>query len=862
MDKQENKQPEKDKGLLNKSIIHEIEQSYLDYAMSVIIARALPDARDGLKPVHRRVLYAMWETGLKSNTKYRKSAAVVGEVLKSYHPHGDMAVYDTMVGMAQWFKMNHTLIDGQGNFGSMDGDPPAAQRYTEARLTRISEEMLADIEKETVDFTANYDNTLTEPTVLPAKIPNLLLNGTVGIAVGMATNIPPHNLSELCDAIIKLIDNPEMPIEELMEYIQGPDFPTGGTIHGIEGIKNAFATGRGKIIVRGEAEVIEEKKKVSIIISSVPFQVNKADLISKIANLVKEKKLEGITDIRDESDRTKSIRIVIELKASAYPKKVLNRLYDITPLQSAFHINILALVDRIQPRVLNLRACLNEFIKHRKEVVKRRTKFDLIKTKERTHILEGLKKALDHIDEIITLIKKSQSREDAQQKLRSKYLFSKAQANAILDTRLAALAALERQRIEDELKEKLELIKELKSILSDEIKLAGIIKDELNRIKQKYGRSRKTKILKQEIDSFQVEDLIPNETVVVTLTQGNYIKRVGIDAYHKQGRGGKGIIGITPKEKDQVIQMEIANTHDTVFFFTDQGKVFSSKVFEIPPSSRQSRGHAIVNQIQISPEEKVTAMLVIPKEEDITGRYFLMSTKNGIVKRTAVGAYKNIRKSGLIAIKLRDKDKLEFIQISSGDDYIIMVTKNGKGILYCETDIRPMGRSASGVVGMKLKEGDNVISMSVFSQESEKKSKYELITILENGYGKRTEIIKKFPIQRRSGYGVIASKSTQKTGKVVSAIITNDINKDLVIASKNGQIIRIPIKSAKSLGRDTQGVRLMKLGENDKVASVGEVFSKTEDDTQSLQKNISGKNNDIKKIEKPEIEINYYDNRK
>lgn len=862
MDKKEDKKPEKDKNLLDRSIVQEIEQSYLDYAMSVIVARALPDARDGLKPVHRRVLYAMWETGLKSNTKYRKSAAVVGEVLKSYHPHGDMAVYDTMVGMAQWFKMNHTLVDGQGNFGSMDGDPPAAQRYTEARLTKISEEMLFDIEKETVDFIANYDNTLTEPTVLPAKVPNLLLNGTVGIAVGMATNIPPHNLSELCDATIKLIDNPEMSIEELMKYIKGPDFPTGGTIHGIEGIKNAFATGKGKVVVRGEAEIIEEKRGFGIIISSIPFQVNKADLISKIANLVKEKKLEGITDIRDESDRTKSVRIVIELKASAYPKKVLNRLYDITSLQSSFHINILALVDRIQPRVLNLRACLNEFIKHRKEVIKRRTEFNLAKAKERAHILEGLKKALNHIDEIITLIKKSENREDAHKKLMGKYSFSKEQANAILDMRLSALAALERQRIDDELKEKLELIKEFESILIDKIKLAGIIKDELNEIKQKYGRVRQTKILKQEIGSFQAEDLIPNETVAVTLTKGNYIKRVEIDAYRKQGRGGKGIIGITPKEEDQVIQMEIANTHDTIFFFSDQGKVFSSKVFDIPSSSRQSRGHAVVNQIQISPEENVTAMLIIPKEENITGKYFLMATKNGVVKRTAVSAYKNIRKSGLIAIKLRDKDKLKFIHTSFGDDYIVIVTKNGKGILFREKDVRPMGRSASGVVGMKLKEGDNVISMSLFSQESERKSRYELITILENGYGKRTGIIKKFPIQRRSGYGVIASKSTQKTGKVVSAIITNDTKKDLIIASKNGQIIRIPMKSAKLLGRDTQGVRLMKMSEHDKVASVGEVFSKVEDDTVNPQNNISGNDVSIKKFKKPEIEINYYDNRK
>jgi len=842
----------------DKSIVKEVEQSYLDYAMSVIIARALPDARDGLKPVHRRVLYAMWQTGLRSNSKYRKSAAVVGEVLKSYHPHGDLAVYDTMVGMAQWFKMNHTLVDGQGNFGSMDGDPPAAQRYTEARLTKIAEEMLYDIEKNTVDFAPNYDNTLEEPIVLPTRAPNLLLNGTVGIAVGMATNIPPHNLIELCDATVALIDNPNLTIDDLMEFIQGPDFPTGGTIHGTEGIKNAFATGKGKVIVRGDAEIIEAKKNHQIIISSIPFQVNKAELIAKIASLVKEKKIEGIADIRDESDRTKSVRVVIDLKSSAYPKKVLNKIYDFTALQSAFHINILALVDRIQPRVLNLKGCLKEFINHRHEVVRRRTEFDLARAKERAHILEGLKKALDHIDSIITLIKKSQSREDALSKLMSIYSFSKQQGDAILDMRLSALAALERQKVEDELKEKLNLIKELELILKDKKRLAAIIKKEIQEIKEKFGKPRITKILKQEIGSFKAEDLIPNETVVVTLTQGNYIKRVAIDSYRKQGRGGKGVIGITPKEEDQVIQMEIADTHDMIYFFTDRGKVFSSKVFEIPPSSRQSRGNAIVNQIQIAPEEMVTAMLIIPKDAKIQGRYFTMSTMRGIIKRTAISAYKNIRKSGLIAIKLKDKDRLKFITISSGSGYVLMVAKDGKGILFKEQEVRAMGRSASGVIGMKLKEGNEVISMSAFSQESEHQSRHELLTILENGYGKRTEIIKKFPMQKRSGYGVIASKSTKKTGKVVEAIITNDISKDLIIASKNGQIIRIPMKSAKLLGRDTQGVRLMRLGDSDKVASVSEVTLRG--NGENLEKKTSAHNKRSDK--KPEIEINYYDKRK
>jgi DNA gyrase subunit A len=859
---QEDNKPTADKSLTDRSIVQEVEQSYLDYAMSVIIARALPDARDGLKPVHRRVLYAMWNTGLKSSSRFRKSAAVVGEVLKCYHPHGDMAVYDTMVGMAQWFKINHTLVDGQGNFGSMDGDPPAAPRYTEARLTKIAEETLQDIEKETVDFIPNYDNTLTEPTVLPTRVPNLLLNGTVGIAVGMATNIPPHNLIELCEAITNLIDNPDLTVDELMEQIKGPDFPTGGTIHGIEGIKNAYATGKGKVIVRGDAEIIEEKRGHTIIISSIPFQVNKSDLISKIAALVKEKKIDGISDIRDESDRMESVRIVIELKSNAYPKKTLNKLYDLTTLQTAYHINILALVDRIQPRVLNLRSCLNEFIKHRKEVVRRRTEFDLARAKERAHILEGLKKALDHIDEIISLIKKSESRDDALGKLMSKYSFSEVQSNAILDMRLSALAALERKKIDDELREKLELIKDLESILQDEKKLSSIVKQELDEVKNKYGRPRRTKILKQEIGSFQVEDLIPNETVVVTLTEGNYIKRVGIDSYRKQGRGGKGVIGITPKEEDQVIQMEIANTHDTIYFFTDQGRVFSSKVFEIPPSSRQSRGHAIINQIQISPEEKVTTMLIISKEEKIQGKYFVMATQKGVIKRTAINAYKNIRKSGLIAIKLKGKDELRFVSISSGDDYIMLVTKDGKGILFTEKNVRAMGRSASGVIGIRLKTEDELISMRAFAQDPEKASRFELLTVLENGYGKRTQILKSFPIQKRSGYGVIASKSTAKTGKVVEAIITNDIDKDLIIASQNGQMIRIPMKSAKSLGRDTQGVRLMKLGKNDKIASVGEVASKKEKEEEKGQ-DTKDKDDKIKGNKpKMEIEINYYDKRK
>ena len=791
-------------------------------------------------------------------------------------------VYDTMVGMAQTFKMNHPLVDGQGNFGSLDGDPPAAQRYTEARMSAISAEMLSDIDKETVDFTYNYDNTLKEPTVLPSKIPNLLVNGTVGIAVGMATNIPPHNLGELCETTITLIDNPQATLEELMEKIQGPDFPTGGTLHGLEGIKNAFASGRGKVIIRGEAEVVEEKRGFQIVVSSIPFQVNKAELISKIAQLAKEKKLEGITDIRDESDRSQAVRIVIELKSSAYPKKILNRLYELTSLQTAFHINMLALVDRLQPRVLNLRGVLQEFIKHRQQVVRRRSEFELTRAKERAHILEGLKKALDKIDLVIETIKKSANREAAAKNLISKFSFTSAQANAILEMRLSALAALEQQKVEDELKEKLQKIHELETVLADEKKILSIIKEELRQIKQKYATPRRTKIIAQELGSFQAEDLIPDETVVVTLTRGNYIKRVAVDAYHKQGRGGKGIVGITPKEEDLVLQMEIASTHDRIFFFTNLGRVFSSRVFEIPASSRIARGQAIVNLVQISPEENITAMLITPKNQEIEGKYFTFATKLGIVKRTLVSSYNHIRKTGLIAVKLMRSDELRFIKITSGQDYIIMATKTGSGILFKEEEARPMGRSAAGVIGIRPRSGDEVIAMSAFSQEPSAAKSYEIVTVLENGLGKRTAIIKHFPLQRRGGYGVRASKISPKTGQMVETIITNNIEQDLILVSMQGQVIRIPLKSAKLLGRDTQGVRLMRLRKGDRVASVSVVNEKgtpVKDSTPqpgevkiALLAEVSGTGSESKNPAKPQpkekkidlsnLKINYYNDRK
>lgn len=847
----------RDSNIIPRPIVEEMEQSYLDYAMSVIIARALPDVRDGLKPVHRRIIYAMGEMGLTHGAKYTKSAKIVGEVLGKYHPHGDMAVYDTIVGMAQPFKMNHILVDGQGNFGSVDGDSAAAPRYTEARLAALSSEMLSDIEKETVKFAPNYDNTLKEPTVLPTKVPNLLLNGTVGIAVGMATSIPPHNLGEICDGIDHLIDNPEATLEDLMQFVRGPDFPTYGTIHGTEGIKNAFATGHGKIIIRGEAAIEEDKKEFRIIISSIPFQVNKADLISKIANLVKEKKVEGITDLRDESDRTKSVRIVIELKSTAYPKKILNRLYDLTTLQTALHINMLALVDQIQPRVLNLRAILGQFIAHRFEVVTLRTKFDLERAKERAHILEGLKRALDHIDEIIQIIKKSANREDAQKNLIAKFKFSAAQSNAILDMRLSALAALERKRVEDELAQMLKLIDELTAILKDEKRVYTIIKKETADLKNKYATERKTKIIASEIGSFSVEDLVPNESVIVTLTEGNYVKRVALDAYRKQARGGKGTIGTTLKEEDTVQQMETAQTHDEIFFFTNLGKIYSSHVFDIPAATRQAKGQAIVNLIQISQDEQVTAMLIIPKGQKTQDQYFCMGTKAGVVKKTLIDAYKNIRKTGLIAVKLRDKDELRFISVTSGDDYVVMVTRNGQGIVFNESDIRAMGRSAAGVMGIRLKASDEVIAMATFGQENELAQKFELLTVLENGFGKRTPIIKHFPTQKRGGYGVRASKTNDKTGKVVGAIIFDNPKQDLIQVSKSGQIIRIPLKSAKLLGRDTQGVRLMRLHSGDKVASVSAVKIDSPD-IEPAKTAAPTKKKDVE-IDLKSIEVHYYD---
>lgn len=803
----------------------EMEKSYLEYAMSVIVSRALPDVRDGLKPVHRRVLYAMHSTGLKHSSKYRKSAKVVGEVIGNYHPHGDVAVYDTLVRLAQDFSMRYQLVDGQGNFGSMDGDSAAAMRYTECRMSAIAEEMLLDIDKDTVDWQDNYDGSTQEPTVLPARIPQLLLNGTMGIAVGMATNIPPHNLRELCDGIGLLIDNPEATVEDLMEHVKGPDFPTGGIIYNVDDIKMAYATGKGKIVMRAKADIEEYKKGFRIIITEIPYQVNKASLIEKIANLVKEKKIDGISDLRDESDR-RGVRVVIELKSNSYPKKVLNRLFELTQMQTAFHVNMLALTPELEPQVMTLKDVLSHYIDHRKIVITRRTKYELKKAEDRAHILEGLKIALDHIDEVITTIRSSANRDDAKKNLMAKFKFSDRQADAILEMKLSALAALERKRIEDEYDEIIKKIAFLKDLLEHPEKILGLIKNDLNEVSNRYGDDRRTKIIKHALGSFSAEDLIPNEQVIVAFTRGNYIKRQEVDTYRRQVRGGVGIIGMTTKEEDVVDFLSCAKTHDDIYFFTNLGRVFVNKIYELPSTSRQSKGTPIVNIIQISPEEKVTAILTVPSDQNQNLKYFVMATKDGFVKKTEIDKYSNIRKTGIIAMGLKGKDELRWVKTSTGDDVIVEVSQKGQAICYLETDIRPTGRSASGVCGIKLRSNDKVMSMDVvpkdfWPEDKVKKNLIEadMLIVLENGFGKRT-MLKHFHIQKRAGIGIRAANCTNKTGNIVGMHIIYEDLGDVVLASQKGHFIRMAIKNIKRLGRDTQGVIVMKLKENDKISSV------------------------------------------
>lgn len=805
--------------VIEQPIDREMETAYLNYAMSVIVARALPDARDGLKPVHRRILYAMWTIGLRSGAKFRKSATVVGEVLGKYHPHGDTAVYDTLVRLAQDFSMRYPLVHGQGNFGSVDGDSAAAMRYTEAKLHKIAEELLQDLERDTIDFRPNYDGTHDEPAVLPAKLPNLLLNGTVGIAVGMATSIPPHNLTELCDGIAHLIDHPDADVDDLMEYIKGPDLPTAGMIYDIQAIKTAYATGRGGVVMRGRAIIEDGTHGPQIIITELPYQVNKATLVEKIAFLVKEKKLEGIKDLRDESDRT-GIRVVIELKRDAYPKKVLNRIYKLTQLQETFHFNMVALVDGLQPRVLTLKMLLEEYIKHREEVVTRRTKFDLKKAEERAHILDGLVIALEKIDAIIKTIKQSRNKDEAKVNLMKKFHFTEVQTLAILEMKLQQLANLERLQVEEELKEKKKLIKELKAILSTRKNIQTVVKQEIADLKAKFGDVRRTEVVAQAVGSFSQEDLIPKEAAIIMITRDGYIKRLTPDTFKQQHRGGKGIIGLTAKEEDSVDQLFSTNTHADILFFTSRGRVFQLKAYEVPVASRTAKGQAVVNFLQLGPEEKVTAALSCTDMKSSGYKYLVMVTSSGTIKKTKLDAFANVRRSGLIAITLKGKNALEWVKPSTGTDNIILVTNNGQSIRFKEQDVREMGRTAAGVRGIKLKASDTVVGMDIISQTAIKNA--ELCVVMRNGYGKRTDL-KSYKVQHRGGSGIKTAKITDKTGKIVLGFVVTEAQRDsdLLIISNQGQVIRLPLKSVPIISRDTQGVRLMRFKvDKDQVASV------------------------------------------
>ncbi len=802
-----------------RSLVEEMQDAYLDYAMSVIVSRALPDVRDGLKPVHRRILYAMWDVGLKSSAKFRKSATIVGEVIGKYHPHGDSAVYDSMVRMAQYFSMRYPLVWGQGNFGSMDGDAPAAYRYTEAKLKSLAEELLIDIEKDTVDFVPNFDGSHKEPLVMPAKLPNLLLNGTMGIAVGMATNIPPHNLTELCDGIEHLIDHPKATVEDLMNFVKGPDFPTGGIIYNINEIQRAYATGKGSIVMRGKADIEEASGgKYKIIITEIPFQVNKATLVEKIADLVRDKKIKDIKDLRDESSK-EGVRIVIELKKDSYPKKILNQLYKSTQLQETFHVNTLALVDGLQPRVLTLKMIFEEYIKHREEVIRRRTEFDLAKAKERAHILEGLVKALNNIDSIITTIKKSKDKEEAKKNLIKKFKFTEIQAVAILEMRLQQLANLEKQKLVDELKEKKKIIAELEAILKSRQKILNIIKTDLKDLKEKYGDERKTEIVKSPVGEFSVKDLIPNEPTIIIVTKDGYIKRLPPETFKTQARGGKGVVGLTTKEEDIVEHFFATKTHSDLLFFTTSGRVFQLKAYEIPQTTRTAKGQALVNFLNLAPHERVTSVLDLAELGDY--KYLVLVTKNGLIKKVDINEITKVRKSGLIAIKLKPGDILWWAKPSTGNDEIVLVSKNGMSVRFKEKNIRPMGRTASGVRGIRLKKEDEVVRMDI-NEKSINDKNLDLLIVTENGYGKRTPI-SEYRIQGRGGTGIKTANITSKTGKIVGARLINnkDLDNDMIIISDKGQVIRLPLKSVSRLGRSTQGVRLMKFKDaKDKVASI------------------------------------------
>ena len=805
--------------IIQRDIEEEMRTAYVDYAMSVIVSRALPDVRDGLKPVHRRILYAMHEDGITSDKPYRKSANTVGSVLGRYHPHGDSSVYDAMVRMAQDFSMRYMLIDGHGNFGSVDGDGAAAMRYTESRMSKISEQMLTDIEKNTVDFMPNYDDRLQEPTVLPTRIPTLLINGSSGIAVGMATNIPPHNLTEVINGLIKIIDEDEVSDEDLMQVIKGPDFPTEGIILGMEGIRQAYTTGRGKLTMRAEATIEEMSgNRHKIIVSSLPYQVNKAKLIKTISDLSKEKRIEGISECRDESDRKEKVRVVIELKRDANPQVVLNQLYKNTQMQDTFGVIMLALVNG-EPKILTLRQCLDCYIDHRKDVILRRTQFDLDKALARAHILEGLKIALDNIDEIIEIIRNSY--DDAKERLMERFGLTDIQAQAILDMRLKTLSGLQREKIENEYNELMKLIAYYREILSSETLVFQIIKDELIEIRDKFGDERKTKIKPAE-GEIEVEDLIKEEQTVVALTHFGYIKRMPIDTYKSQRRGGKGITGMTTREDDFVKQIFTASTHDTILFFTNKGKLYRLRGYEIPEAGRTARGTAIVNLLSLDAGEKVSA--VIPLQNFAEGKYLLMATKQGIIKKTALSEYNTARKTGLLSITLKDDDELISVRLTDGQDNVLLVTHNGICITFDEKDVRPMGRTAQGVIGIRLNDVDEVISMeSVLAGGNA-----TLLAITENGFGKRTEL-DEYRVQTRGGKGVMTYKITPKTGKLVGARVATE-DDDVMLITDSGTIIRLKVRDISVLGRATQGVTLMRTSDGGQVVSFETISPESEDE--------------------------------
>lgn len=809
-------------------ITKELRESYLDYAMSVIVSRALPDVRDGLKPVQRRILWAMWDSSLTHSAKFRKSANVVGEVLGKYHPHGDVALYDALARMAQDFSLRYPLIDGQGNWGSVDGDAPAAMRYTEARLSKIAEELLVDIGKETVDWQPNYDSSRVEPKFLPAKLPNLLLNGAVGIAVGMATSIPPHNLTEIVDALVYLNNHPDADIKDLMKFVPGPDFPTGGVIYDRRSIEEAYTTGRGSITIRAVADIKERKSgSYQIVITEIPYQVNKANLIVVIAGLVQNKRINGIRDVRDESDR-EGLRIVIELKNGSSPQKILNQLYQYSELQKNFYFNVLALVNGLQPRILSLKDVLGHCLDHRKVVVRRRTEFDLKKAEERAHILVGLVKALKVIDKIIATIKKSEDREAAQKNLIKNFKLTVIQANAILEMKLQALAALERRKIEDELKEKQELIKKLILILKSPKKIAGIIEGEFLELKKNFPEPRRTKLVAASLKEFREEDLILEEDVIITLTQGGYIKRMSPTAFRAQKRGGKGLIGFELKEEDVISQFISANTHDNILFFTDRGKVFQTKVYEIPTASRTAKGKSIYNFLEIPTNEKISAVVTYKSRSkgQVVGesRYLVMATTRGLIKKTPLKDFENVRRTGIIAIKLRLDDLLKWVELSSGDDQIILVTALGQAIRFKEKEVRLMSRGAAGVQGARLKKGDSVAGLGIIKAVEPgnklKAKNQRLLVVMAKGFAKQTPL-KEYKLQKRGGSGIKTAKVTDKTGSVIAAnVLSDEEMEEILVFSSKGQALRTKIKNIRTASRSTQGVKIMDLKVGDELVDI------------------------------------------